>query len=570
MEPGQSDKLFLILTGFLLAVMGTVEVLSSLQENQTFDEAVHLVSGYSYLSTGDYRLNPEHPPLAKLLAALPLLAVKPHLNRNNQAWKDGDAFALGSQFLYENRTPADTLLLLGRLPTIAATLVLGAVLAFWVRRNFGPAPALLTLFLYTLDPNIIAHGRYITNDMLVTLFVFLSCAEWANYLETRRWRHLAGAGVATGLAFATKFSALFLLLVLPLMGLIHWLQQRKTLPPRRRTVVLIPLFFVAFLIFAAAYWRESVRMFRGHPDPLVNYVDDSTYGGMALRWLGEEFQLPAHNLLVGLDSYLKHAELGHPAYVLGQHSETGFWYYFPVAFAVKTPTAVLLLFLLCVAGALRLAAKWPPRRLVADLRRLPFRWIVVAVPPIVYFVLSMTSRIDIGVRHLLPIYPFLFALVSAFVFRLPGKAMLVIVTLAVSVEIFESARIYPDYLAFFNSLVGGSTQGPRYLVDSNLDWGQDVKKLKKYMDAHGLQQVCLAYFGEANVAYYGIRELYVPHTNDIEGRKNLDCIVAVSATVLEDVYVDKGSYAWLRRLAPIDRVGYSIYIYDLRKKRSGG
>lgn len=535
----EDSRFFAVLAALLLGVMGTAMLTSSLQENDSYDEAGHLAAGYGYLKLGDFGVNAEHPPLGNILSALPLLPLNPRLATEHPSWRQRAAPIAGAIFLYRNRERPDTLLLLGRIPTMALTLVLGCILAFWARKHFGPAVALFALFLYALDPNLIAHGRYITTDLIATLFIFAACISWARFLATQRWRDLLWAGLVLGLALASKFSTLFLLPVFALLYLIRW-RQGGRLSLGRLAVAVLVLISVPAVVVGIAYWPETAKLLSGR------------------------LPLEAHSYLLGLQYLGDHFSAGHPAYLLGEVSGQGWWYYFPVAFAVKTPTAVLLLMLLAaVAGV------WELVRRRRSPSTLPFAWIVLAVPPAVYFLLSMNSKLDLGLRHLLPIYPFLFVLLSAVLFRLrallPRRAFVAVILLISALQITESARAHPHYLAFFNSLAGGSSSGPRYLVDSNLDWGQDVKKLKVYMDARGIEEVCLAYFGTADVPYHGIRHRRVPLTWEVEERKNLDCVVAISATLLQDVYVEPRAYEWLRRLEPAERVGYSIYVYDLRR-----
>src|SRR5713101_6905623 len=191
------NRIFWSLTLPLLAVMAAVQVITALEENQTFDEAVHMLAGYSYLETGDFRLNPEHPPLGKILNALPLLLfLKPELPTKDPRWPDGDLYDLGEAFLYRNRIPADRMLFASRLVTIALTLLLGAAIAVWTRRHFGAGPAVLATFLFCTDPNFIAHGRYVTTDLIAALFIFLSCVTWGRFLRTRRRRDLLLAGIS--------------------------------------------------------------------------------------------------------------------------------------------------------------------------------------------------------------------------------------------------------------------------------------------------------------------------------------------------------------------------------------
>jgi predicted membrane-bound dolichyl-phosphate-mannose-protein mannosyltransferase len=173
----------------LITTMGVVEVRTALGEAQTWDEATHIWSGYAYLTQGDYRWNPEHPPLVKLMSALPLLWVKPNLPVDSEAGKP-TSFQVGIDFLYKNRVPADTMVFAARSMTILLTLCFGLALAWWTRRRFGAAAGLVALCFYAADPNLIAHGRYVTADVPLAAFFFLSCVLWTDYLLSGRFRDL--------------------------------------------------------------------------------------------------------------------------------------------------------------------------------------------------------------------------------------------------------------------------------------------------------------------------------------------------------------------------------------------
>jgi hypothetical protein len=181
----------------------------------------------------------------------------------------------------------------------------------------------------------------------------------------------------------------------------------------------------------------------------------------------------------------------------------------------------------------------------------------------------MTSRIDLGVRHLLPFYPFFFIAAAAGFFALVKPRWpawtLPLLFVVCSMLAIESLSAFPDYLSFFNFVSGGTWRGPHYLLDSNIDWGEDLKKLKGYMSSHPTPQYCLEYFGNADLAYYGIEHPgYVPRTNQPGEVQTMDCMVAISATVLYDLYEEPGSFAWLRARKPVDHVG-GIWIFDMRK-----
>ena len=321
---------------------------------------------------------------------------------------------------------------------------------------------------------------------------------------------------------------------------------------------------LAAVVVLLVYWPETkMSLIEGKTAPLSVYMHRTNPMGRTLGWFGDTFNLPAHAFLLGLDSVAEHNHRGHPTYLLGEVSQKGRWYYFPVAFAVKTPTVVLVLFGLClVAGAGFLRRK-------GKLRGAPFSWIVMAVSPVVYFLFSMASNLNLGLRHILPVYPFLFVLVAAVLFRKPvRRPVLVLIALLAGLMVYEIARIYPHYLAFLFTLAGGPETGPDYLVDSNIDWGQDIKKLGAYMKGHGIDKVYLSYFGITDPDYYGVRNRRLEavwHGGDPE---NLNGVVAISATILRGAYGGGVSYEWFRRRKPDAKVGYSIYVYDLRKSKT--
>ncbi len=560
-------RLYWLLVAGLLGFQAAVMVTSALQETQTYDEGIHLAAGYTYLKTGDFHFNCEHPPLGKLLAALPLLPLRPRVPLDEESWQAQDQRDFARAFLYRNRISADALLLRGRLTTMLVTLGLGLALAVWTQRHFGAGAGLLVVFLYALDPNLTAHGRYVTNDLLITLFVFLAVVAWGAWLQTDRKRDLWWAALALGLALVSKFSALFLVPTFAVLYLVDWWQRGGRFGWRRAVMAGLILSAVSVTVIAASYWRETWRLTFGGPAKFVGLdarIERLTRAGGWLYEAGRRFGLPAYSYLVGMDSAMNHDREGHAAYLLGQRAQKGWWYYFPVAFAVKTPTAVLLLAALGLVLAVRRRAR---------LRQVQFEWYLLALPAAGYFALWMRSNVNLGLRHILPVYPFLFVLAAAAVLRAwPPRwrrAWPVVLCAAAGLQAYESLAIYPHYLAFFNLPSGGPLRGPDYLADSNIDWGQDLKKLKAWHEDNGKPRLCLSYFGQAPPAYYGLEvaEDWLPPTWDVESRKTLHCVAAVSVTILEDVYTSGGELLWLRQRQPMGQVGYSIYLYDLRQRQ---
>lgn len=529
--------------------MASLQITSILQESQTFDEAVHLTAGYRYWRTGHFNLNMEHPPLQKLLSAAPLLLVHPALPTDPKLLTDEYEFSRA--FLYRGSANADRLLFLGRSTTILLTFCLGIAVAWTARRSFGAPAALLAVSLFALEPNIIAHGRYVTTDLAAALFFFLTLALWLNYLLRPEPRNAVWTGISLGLALVSKFSLAILVPLLPVLFLLRWLMAwwpwRAAL--RRAALSAVVVTVMAGLVVGVVYAPETWRTIRGRNRD----VPRVTVAGI---------QLPPHTFFTGLQTVLTHNDEGHPAYLLGKLSDKGWWYYFPVAFAVKSPTALLLALALALGiGLWKFPGLWRDPSAA-------FVWLAFLVPPLAFFGASMTSHINIGIRHLLPVYPCLYVLTAAALVKaLRQRAALIAAALLLVIQVAETSSIHPDYLTFFNTLAGGPEAGPKYLLDSNLDWGQDLKKLKVFMDDNHLPSLCLYYFGYATPAYYGIKEEYLPKTWDKDELGRMDCIGAISVTLLHELYIKPGSYEWLRRRTPLGTVGNSIYIYDLRKRR---
>lgn len=558
-----NHRLFWPLTAALLACLSAAQLIPAWRESNIGDEPVELAAGYSYLKTGDFRMNPEHPPLAKMLAALPLLALHPALPLDSPFWTRGDEYGFGVRFFQQNSGSLDTILFAARLTSILLTVCLGLAIAIWTRAAFGPGAALLALTLYAFDPTVGAHGHYVKNDLPVTLFGFLAAIAWGAFLIRPGTRRLALAGVALGLAVATKFSALFLLPVLAILYAIRWWQGQKGLSLRHGLGSVLAAALLAggvvFLLYGALAWSHGVRLGGIDARACRDLLDRDPARAMAR--LVSRGVLRVHPFLEGLIVLVDHNTIGHPAYLLGKHGTTGWWYYFPVAFAVKTPAATLAL--LAVAILLLLRRLWNTR-----LRAAPFPWFVAAVPAAVFGAFSMASHLNMGIRHLLPIWPFVFILGAAALARMRFRYRPAILALLVAALAAESLSIGPHYLAFFNVLAGGPAHGPAILADSNIDWGQDAKNLAAWLHARGISQVCLDYFGTADIGRLGVRGPSLPATWETGRRASLDCVAAISTNILYDAFSDPRQHAWLRALHPTARIGYSIYVYDLRRRTS--
>ncbi|HYW48408.1 MAG TPA: hypothetical protein VE959_36425, partial [Bryobacteraceae bacterium] len=455
------------------------------------------------------------------------------------------------------------ILLAGRLPMMALAILFGLALAWWTRWKFGAAAALAALAFYCLDPDLIAHSRYVATDVPVAALIFLASIAAVESLETGRLLDLFLASLLFALAAVTKYSALLLAPAIALLYVIRWWQRPREFPLRRLAMAAAAFTGVTLAVIAIVYWPETLRCLRGRAESFAEWGDPQTALGRTLGWMGKWLRLPTHTYPFGLQLLAAQNRTGHDAYLMGRHSQLGWWYYFPVAFAVKSTVAALLALLaVTVAGVRWLAA----RRLWRRLRDAPLIWYGLTVPPLVYFAISMTSTINAGMRYVLPVYPFLYVLAAAVLARGRWRFSRWLLAGLLAVQAAECIGIYPDYLAFFNVLSGGPGNGPKYLADSNIDWGQDVKKLAKWLKARGANRVYFRYFGSYPPGLEYLDCLSVPGTEDRAGRDAVDGFVAVSVTYLVGLYVPQNEYAWLRQMNPVAKVGYSIYVYDLRKR----
>jgi tetratricopeptide (TPR) repeat protein len=567
-------------------IFGALTITSSLQQSATFDEPIHLMGGYSYLKWHDYRINPEHPPLVKLWAALPLLGMEindprpftPYWDLILKAEPGGPFYPLIQEMFFA-RNDGETLFFRAKLQMLVLSIVLALFIYIWSYQLFGFEAAIVALFLYGLDPNILAHSTIIHSDLPFALFFFLSSYFFWRVFNQFSWLSLVLTVLAFALASITKHSFVAIFPVWTVLGLINifrsapqpvnlagaeWHSSRKG-----KLKLLIGLFAGAavvsyFFIWAAYGFRLDAVPEPGHPLYMTQIAPPRGPLVETIRSFVLEHQLFPEALVAGYSYNLKIWK--HPAYLLGQISQDGFWSYFPVAFAVKTPVPTLVLLV-------TITAMWLMKR-----RSFNY-WLTV--PVLIYFSLAVFSRFNLGIRHLLPIYPFLFVMLggaSAELWQSGARAVRVGLLVLGLWYVGASLWIYPHYLSYFNELAGGPRNGHKVLLDSNLDWGQDLKALKQWMDGNNVRTIQMLYFGVGYPKYYGINDL---HSRDNVERRSfppgedlaLPEHLAVSASYLYagEMYMPKELNELLRSYKlgqPIATIGYSILIFKIDRSDS--
>lgn len=491
------------------------------RHSAVFDEVVYPTSGYSYLTTGDYRLNREHPPLLKLYTALPWLGSGIDA-RATPGWVEGDEWKLGMSMIY-GRSDGPALLFRSRALIALLSVVLGAAVFATARRLAGDGAGLAALALYAIDPLVLAHAGFATTDLGGAALYFLATIAIASALERGGSLRLALAGLAFGVALAAKFSTLPLLAVAA--ALVFWIRRRSG----QR--------WGALLRRAAILGGTSAA------------VVIACYG---LAGPAAFFQ--------GLAMLRHHGDVGHPTYAFGLYSERGWWWYFPAAWAVKTPIPILLATLAGFA------------LLLARVRRGPVVLLGLALAPILLAGAAMASDLALGVRHLLPVTPFL-AVAGGMAVEAAarkGKAGKILVGALEIWLVVSVLVVHPDEMAYANEASGGPDHLWRLLADSSVDWGQDLPALAATVREHPLRRLYLGYFGTADPKAYGLPYRWISSMRMIERRyedgpdRNGREWIALSVTNLLEVYsVGKDAWAWLRERPFTEFPGHSIALFDI-------
>jgi len=509
----------------------------------TMDEPNHIARGVTYLRAGDMRLGYLHPPLINVISALPLaLDSSIVVPLDHSTWQNRELGGFANQFLWRSNANTQSIVFRARLPIVALTLLLALVVYAWARELYGRRASVLALTLTAFSPGLLAHGALATNDAGFTCFAILAAYAFWRWLQQPGWKRAAIASIAFGLAMATKLSALFLIPALALTAIAYWLSDPSEENPLRRIARLSGWLVLIGVAGALILW--------------------AIYGFKVGEVEGAGITLPAPGYIADLKLLQVRNDQGNPTFLFGSYSMTGWWYYFPVAFLAKTPLPAIALM---VAAGVYVIRKRTWRK------SLP-----LLIPVAIYFAVSMAGALNIGYRHLLPALVLLTIFASQLAEyrweskpRLAWGAATVILWLVVSV-----GATFPDHLAYFSEIVGGTRYGYKTLGDSNLDWGQDLIGLKEYMQREGVSSVKLSYFGSVEPEVYGIE--YEPLPAYPLHRWSKDYIpvqllepepgvYAISVTNLQGIFFRHHElYAWFRERRPDAVIGHSIFVYRVK------
>ncbi len=601
-----SNRCAYIIAGILLAVMFFTAVFSMKDEALTFDELSHIPAGYSYLSQRDYRLNPEHPPLIKDLAALPLLALNINFPSNHPTWTQEQGpvwwlqFDFGTQFLFNSNNPADKIIFLARLPMILLLICLGLFIFFWTRQLGGNKSALMALTLFAFSPTFLAHGKLVTTDVAAALGVVLSTYFWLKFLKNPVPKNIFTAGIILGIVMLFKFS---LILLIPFFGIItiirpllQWNENiSRSIKQMLKYAGMAALAGVIAIVFVIlpVYYLHTMNY------PPEKQLSDTTFHlGPYIEpleqiciWMSDKpiIRSLGHYML-GILMASQRTMGGNTVYFAGMVSAQGWWFYFPVIFALKTPLpflALIIIALLTCAWAIKTPFWIKPGQRIKQWAASHFTEFSMLVFLAIYWSASMYGNLNIGIRHILPCFPFTYMLVCLGIKRLTQneksprlyadartsqkqlKVVYAAVLILLTWYVGSSVKTFPYYLSYYNEIAGGTENGYKYAVDSNYDWGQDLKRLKKYTEDNHIEKIYIDYFGGCNLDYY-FGNKYAKWEGRTPGYKfPKGNYLAVSASSMQGgrAIVCPGFdqpanyYNWLNNYEPVGRAGTSIFIY---------
>jgi len=557
----------------LLAISSLQLVLSARRESQTWDEACHIFAGYNYWTQANFGDNPEHPPLVKLLATLPLLRLPLKVPPHPGVFSKEEDFLTATQFVFSN--DAEAIVFRTRMAAALLTLLLGGLVFAVAKEMFGTISAFLALVLLVFEPNILAHGAVVATDVGVSLFLLATVYAFYRYVKKPSVGRLAVTGMAAGLGLATKHSAILIFPILFGLAVCELFQRYDDAEPMKgresRTKQAARLAgAIAVIVVIAVVVLWSFYGFHFHPKAGVDASARVTeYAGRLKNPVqtkmivsAAHWRLLPESYLYGLADVGLTAEYSH-SYLLGTVYPHGRWSYFPVAFAIKT-TLGLLILLALVPFAIA-------RSRIECWRELLF----LIVPAAIYFVVAMGSGMNIGVRHILPVYPFLMILAGWGASRLiqRQKRWAYVVAILLVWNIVSSARTFPVYVAYSNEMWGGPSQTYKYLSDSNADWGQQLKATKKYLDGRQAKNCWFAYFAAVVVdpTYYGVNckplttiaSVWLQPAIDVPA--SVDGPVLISAGTLSGYEFGPGElnpYDQFLRTRPTAVIEDGVFVYD--------
>ena len=491
------------------------------------DEQVHLPTGFVHLETKEAEFRKSNAPFVGILVALPsFLFSKPDINTKDPDISSNNFWDFGNKFLFTN--DAEKLVFSGRMVVAFLSLLMAFYVFRWAKELFGQKAGLLALFLFVFIPLVVGHSQLISTDIGLAVFFFISSYYFWKSLKEQKLEHKVLSGLFLGMALASKFSGMLLVPLFILLTFIKvrpWISKKAMLTGRQVEPwfkLILPVFAFGFLALWAIYF----------------FPTDPNFYSNGFRSI-----------------YAEDANPNYLVYLNGEFKIGGWWYYFLEGFAIKTPIP----FLVFLVWALFLFKK---------LKTTFLNKMFLLAPPAVLFFFTSFGAHNLGTRYLIPAYPFLAVYAGGIINHTNKKAAIIFLASLSVWYVFFAVNSHPDQLAYFNEFVGGSDNGYKYMDDSNIDWGQDLKRLKKFTDANPDAKVVYIWRqGDRALDYYGtgkeknIIDLPENWWSEPKGKYAVSSHFLVRAKIMSQVYSEP-SLDWASLYKPADRIGQSFFIYE--------
>ncbi|MDP4001502.1 MAG: glycosyltransferase family 39 protein [bacterium] len=594
-------KRYSLIAGVLIVVTSIITIASAWHDSPIVDEIPHIGAGYSYVSGHTYQFNPEHPPLAKDFAGLALLALKinPNFLSSYNISHQGivnDQWNFGRQLIYHSGVDPATIVHTAKLPLILFFILSGWLIYAWGKRTYNHRTALLAVFLFAFSPTIIAHSRFVTTDVPALFGILFATYFFLRYLREHNTLNFWLASVAFGVALLTKFSTFLLIPYFLLLALVWvWIQNNEYIKPTFRLLTRTALVMVVgFVVIVGPIYQlqifnypptqqknDTEIILRNYPVPTLS---------KAVIWASDKPVLRSYAQWgLGMAMVFQRAEGGNNTYFLGQFSNKSFKAYFPVVYILKEPIPFLILLLSAIWLGWR---AWrnnrePFKNKLRD--RFPVFAMLLWI--FIYVATSINANLNIGVRHLIPIYGFIFILTAGQIEELfqkiktTGRKSIALISLLFVLFLWylvEFISFYPNYLTYFNQFAlfrpswvseeqkNWPRGGYNYVVDSNLDWGQDLWRLDDFVRQNNIQKIYLDYFGWAEQSFYLGNSFVWMQPNQFASAEQFlkenptGGWIGVSATFYQESTINHSrSYSWLKNIKPTAIVGNSIFVWHI-------
>jgi len=571
MRKKRNSALVYVITVAIFAIFFCLSFFSSKGDSTTFDEVAHIPAGYSYDKYHDFRLNPEHPPLAKAIAGLPLTFMTINGLKSDWSWENISQWRAGSYLLYEAGNDPVQITTWARVPMIILAMLLGLMIFIWAKDWLGVKSALFALTLFAFYPDLLGHSHLVTTDIAAALGFVITIYTFDKMLKKQTFWWIVLAGVAFGLAQVLKFSAFLLYGVLPILVFYRaWLDRT----PKRRYWSLFWKYFKYFIwvciVSLVLVWIVYLPFVWNTPAGIEHKVIEMNVTGDQTLFLrnflhhfeNNVFARALGHYILGVCLVFARVAGGNAVYIMGQVSDKGVAWFFPVAYAIKTPLPILIFLLWSIVSLFVYRAK--------DKEEKWLNWLLLT-PLIVYWAFTLKGSLNIGIRHLMPTVPFVILLIASrmkryiekpFKWSLPVAAIIVLLFWLIA----DVLSYYPQYIAYFNNIVPRDKRY-EYLTDSSLDWGQDLYRLRDYVEANHIEHIKIDYFGGSSTKYF------IPSqaSDWISSYGPTTGWLAVSATMFQSSKLygpleSKWSYEWLEKFEPKAQIGGSILVYNISQE----